>query len=61
VNVGRKGAQEHCGSAGMLFPYLIWSETEQKVVIDGGAGRVLTGGDGGTTFHRLGCWRVAGK
>jgi hypothetical protein len=45
----------------MLFPYLIWSETEQKVVIDGGAGRVLTGGDGGAAFRRLGYRRVAGK
>jgi hypothetical protein len=59
--VGRKGAQEHRGSVGMLFPYLIWSETEHKVVIDGGVGRVLTGGDGDAVFRRLGCWRVAGK
>jgi hypothetical protein len=33
----------------------------QKGVIDGGAVRVLTGGDGGTAFCRLGCRRVAGK
>jgi hypothetical protein len=59
--MGRKGAQEHCGSAGMLFPYLIWSDTEQKVVIDDGAGRVLTGGDDGAAFRRLGCRRVVGK
>jgi hypothetical protein len=38
----------------MLFPYPIWSETGQKGVIDGGVGRVLTGGDGGTAFCRLG-------
>jgi hypothetical protein len=31
-----QGAHEHRGSAGMLSPSLIWSETEQKVVIDGG-------------------------
>jgi hypothetical protein len=49
------------GSVGMLFPYLIWSETGHKGVIDGGAGRVLTGGDGGTAFHRLGCRRAARK
>jgi hypothetical protein len=35
-NMGKQGAHEHWGSAGMLSPNLIWSETEQKVVIDGG-------------------------
>jgi hypothetical protein len=45
----------------MLFPYLIWSKTGQKGVIDGGAARVLTGGDGGTAFRRLGCRRMVGK
>jgi hypothetical protein len=36
VNMEGQGAHEHRGSAGMLSPNLIWSETEQKVVIDGG-------------------------
>jgi hypothetical protein len=36
VNMEEQGAREHRGSAGMLSPNLIWSETEQKVVIDGG-------------------------
>jgi hypothetical protein len=35
-NMGKQGAREHRGSAGMLSLNLIWSETEQKVVIDGG-------------------------
>jgi hypothetical protein len=33
---GGQGAHEHQGSAGMLSPNLIWSETGQRVVIDGG-------------------------
>jgi hypothetical protein len=45
----------------MRFPYPIWLETGQKGVIDGGAARVLNGGDGGTAFRRLGCRRAAGK
>jgi hypothetical protein len=49
------------GSVGMLFPYPIWSKTGQKGVIDSGAGRVLTGGNGGTAFRRLGCQRAVGK
>jgi hypothetical protein len=36
ANMEEQGAREHRGSAGMLSPNLIWSETEQKVVIDGG-------------------------
>jgi hypothetical protein len=47
ANTGKQGAHEHRGSAGMLSSNLIWSETEQKVGIDGEVGRVLTGGDGG--------------
>jgi hypothetical protein len=46
---------------GMRFLCPIWSETGQKVVLDGGAARVLTGGDGGAAFYKLGCWRVVGK
>jgi hypothetical protein len=45
----------------MLSPCPIWSETGQKVVVDGGAARVLTSGDGGTAFCELGCRRVVGK
>jgi hypothetical protein len=36
TNMEEQGMREHRGSAGMLSPNLIWSETEQKVVIDGG-------------------------
>jgi hypothetical protein len=43
------------GSAGMLFPYPIWSETGRKVVINGGVVRVLTGSDGGAAFCRPRC------
>jgi hypothetical protein len=49
------------GVRGCFFPYSIWSETGQKGVIDGEAARVLTGGDGGTVFRRLGCRRMVGK
>jgi hypothetical protein len=45
----------------MRFPYPILLETGQKGVINDGAARVLTSGDGGTAFRRLGCWRAAGK
>jgi hypothetical protein len=55
------GAHELRGSAGMLFPCPIWLETGQKVVLDGGAARVLTVGDGRVVFYKLGCRRVAGK
>jgi hypothetical protein len=58
---GRRGAHELRGSTGMLFPYLIWLEMGQKWVIDGKAIWVLTGGDGGTAFRRLGCRRMVGK
>jgi hypothetical protein len=61
VNRDGGGAHELRGSVGMLFLYPIWSEMGQKGVIDGGAGRVLTGGDGGTAFCRLGCRRAVGK
>jgi hypothetical protein len=62
VNMGKHGACEHRGSAGMLSPNLIWSETEQKVMIDGGVdlgllpaamatgvprARAMEGGEGG--------------
>jgi hypothetical protein len=33
----------------------------QKGVIDGGAVRVLTGGNGGTVFYHPGCLRVVDK
>jgi hypothetical protein len=39
----------------MRFPYPIWLETGRKGVVDGGADRVLTGGDGGMAFCGLGC------
>jgi hypothetical protein len=57
-----QGAHEHWGSAGMLSPNLIWSETGQRVVIDGGVdlellpaamaasvpwARAMEGGEGG--------------
>jgi hypothetical protein len=48
-------------SAGMLLQYLIGPERRQREGIDGGAARVLTGGDGDPAFCRLGCRRVAGK
>jgi hypothetical protein len=31
-----QGAHEHRERVGMLFPYSIWSETERRVVLDGG-------------------------
>jgi hypothetical protein len=43
---GMEGARKLCGSAGMLLQYLIGPEMGQREVIDGGAARVLTGGDG---------------
>jgi hypothetical protein len=61
ANRDGRGAHELCGSTGMLLQYLIGSEMGQREVIDGGAARVLTGGDGGTAFCRLGWRRVAGK
>jgi hypothetical protein len=33
----------------------------QKGMIDDGAAWVLTSGDGGMAFYRLGCRKVAGK
>jgi hypothetical protein len=52
---------KHRESVGMLLQYLIGPEMGQKGVIDGGAARVFTGGDGGTAFCRLGCRRAARK
>jgi hypothetical protein len=60
-NMDGQGAHKLREGAGMLLQYLIGPETGQKGVIDSGAARVLTGGDGGTAFGRLGCRRVAGK
>jgi hypothetical protein len=36
VNMGEHGAHEHRESTGMLSPCSIWTETGQRVVIDGG-------------------------
>jgi hypothetical protein len=36
ANMEEQGAHEHRGSAGVLSPNLIWSQTGQRVVIDGG-------------------------
>jgi hypothetical protein len=36
VNTGKQGAHEHRGSAGMLSPSSIWTETDRRGVIDGG-------------------------
>jgi hypothetical protein len=38
ANMGKQGAHEHRGSAGMLSPNLIWTEIGRRVVIDGGVG-----------------------
>jgi hypothetical protein len=46
TNRDGRGVHELCGSAGMLLQYLIRPEMGQREVIDGGAARVLTGGDG---------------
>jgi hypothetical protein len=61
VNMGEQGAHEHQGSAGMLSPNLIWSDTRRRIVLDGGVGvgflpaamaagvpwaRVMEGGEG---------------
>jgi hypothetical protein len=61
ANMDGQGAHKLHESVGMLLQYLIGLEMGQKGVIDGGAARVLTGGDGGMAFCRLGCRRVAGK
>jgi hypothetical protein len=61
ANMDGQGVHKLRESAGMLLQYLIGLKMGQKGVIDGGAVRVLTGGDGGTAFCRLGCRRVAGK
>jgi hypothetical protein len=61
VNMDGQGVHKLRESAGMLLQYLIGPEMGQNGVIDGGVVRVLTGGDGGTAFCRLGCRRVAGK
>jgi hypothetical protein len=53
-----QGAHKHNGSEGMLLQYLIGPEMGQKGVTDGGAVRVLTGGDGGTVFCWPGCRKV---
>jgi hypothetical protein len=57
-----QGVHEHRGSVGKLSPNLIWSETGQRVVIDGGVdlellpaamaagvpwARAMEGGEGG--------------
>jgi hypothetical protein len=36
VNMGKQGAHEHRGSAGMLSPNLIWLEIGRRVVLDDG-------------------------
>jgi hypothetical protein len=36
ANTREQGAHEHQGSAGMLSPSSIWTETDQRGVIDGG-------------------------
>jgi hypothetical protein len=36
MNMEGQGAHEHRERVGMLFPYSIWSETERRVVLDGG-------------------------
>jgi hypothetical protein len=36
VNTGEQGAREHRGSARMLSPNSIWTETGRRKVIDGG-------------------------
>jgi hypothetical protein len=36
VNMGKQGAREHWGSAGMLSPNSIWTEAGRRGVIDGG-------------------------
>jgi hypothetical protein len=61
ANMDGQGAHKLHESVGMLLQYLIGLEMGQKGVIDGGAARVLTGGDGGMAFCRLGCRRVVGK
>jgi hypothetical protein len=52
--MGGQGAHKHRSSVGMLLQYSIGPELGQKGVIDGGAARVLTGGDGGMVFYWLG-------
>jgi hypothetical protein len=62
VNTGEQGAREHRGSARMLSPNSIWTETGRRGVIDGGVelgfspavmaasvlqARVTEGGEGG--------------
>jgi hypothetical protein len=61
ANMEGQGTHKLRESAGMQMQYLIGPGMGQKGVIDGGTARVLTGGDGGAAFCRLGCWRVAGK
>jgi hypothetical protein len=36
ANMEGQGTHEHREKVGMLFPCLIWSKTDQRVVIDGG-------------------------
>jgi hypothetical protein len=36
ANRGRGSVHELCGSAGMRFPYPIWSGTGRRVVVDAG-------------------------
>jgi hypothetical protein len=50
ANMDRGGVHKYRGSVGVRFLYPIWSETGRKGAVDGGAARVSTGGDGGTTF-----------
>jgi hypothetical protein len=50
ANVSGWDMHEHRGGMGVRLPYLIWLEVGRKGVVDGGAARVFTGGDGGTAF-----------
>jgi hypothetical protein len=61
ANMDGQGAHKLRETTGMLLQYLIGPEMVQKGGIDGGAARVLTSGDGGMAFCRLGCQRVVGK
>jgi hypothetical protein len=61
ANMDGPGAHELCRSVGMLLQYSIGPEMGQRELFEGGAARVLTGGNGDAVFCRLGCRRVAGK
>jgi hypothetical protein len=62
ANTGERGTREHWGSAGMLFPNSIWTETGRRGVLDSGVelafspavmaasvlqARAMEGGEGG--------------